>query len=209
MFVDENIVSLKGAFVLQKKTKLIAGIGALIVLLGGTGAIFLTGGASHKKPVATFIPPNARAQQPGQLLSLQKRERTVDSKHQGIYSHIPVTTKDGANKTISVKDQPVIFVSDWYPKILDQLKGIHLKSTPVLISVNPKKGETVGQGITSLEKYAQVDGLKVDVVALASNKPLQWMTGIPDTYIWQKGKVVEIPGILPTSDVSGWSTVLS
>ena len=194
---------------MQKKTKLIAGIGALVVLLGGTGAIFLTGGANHKKPVATIIPPNARAQQPGQLLNLQKRERTVDSKHQGLYSNIPVTTKDGVQKTISVKDQPVIFVSDWYPKILDQLKGIHPKTTPVLISVNPKKGESNKQAIASLEKYAQAEGLKVDVVALTSNKPQQWMTGIPDTYVWQKGKVVEIPGILPTSDVNSWSTVLS
>ena len=200
---------MKGAFVLQKKTKLITGIGALVILLGGTGAIFLTGGANHKKPVVASIPPNARAQQPGQLLSLQKRERAVDSKHQGLYSNIPVTTKDGAQKTISVKNQPVIFDSDWYPKILDQLKGAHLKTTPVLISVNPKKGETSEQGIISLEKYAQGDGLKVDVVALTSNKPQQWMTGIPDTYVWQKGKVVEIPGILPTSDVKGWSTALS
>lgn len=195
----------------NKKIRWVSTILVGLVVIGG-GLSFLS--MNHGTPQTTKTVVSEHHRSPthpitAQLISLSKRERTVPQVQEKQYDAIPVITLSGVHETVSVSNQPVVFVSEMDPTILQQFAGQKFKKEPVLIVAWPLPKQSLQQDLQSVEKEVKQLHLPMQVVELDASKFSTWMTGIPDTYVSVKGKVKEVPGVLPTDAVRSWAELFN
>ncbi|MCL6633548.1 MAG: hypothetical protein K6T63_13070 [Alicyclobacillus herbarius] len=206
---------------MRKETKIAALAGMAVLLLGGGTVLGFTASGSHKPAPA---PPQMKAQPTSSASStskspkpwpLKKRERILKSGSAKKYYAVPVRDLNGKSLTLSVKDHPIVFVSDWDTDILSQLSAQHNYANPPDVVVTwPQKGESLQTAGQKVQQVMKKLGLTEPVYTLVSSQTRQpanqWITGVPDTYVLNsKGQVVEIPGPLPQNQVKDWSQVFS
>lgn len=194
---------------MNHKMKVTSIVTALVLVVGGGFSVLAASrGTAHPTNNLTPQIPN-QTSSASHLLSLTQRERTLSSAKATKYHDIPVLTAKGAHSTVDVSKQPVVFVSDWDTTILNQFVGQKFKNEPTVVVTWPSTKETLQEALAKVMTDAKRLHLTNRVVALDSTKPMQWITGVPDTYVAVKGLVVEIPGPLPTNEVQTWSTVFN
>lgn len=196
----------------MKSKKLAVISGAVIILLAG--GIFTTISLSKKKPAAKSAAAGVTQKTPSKrngTLTLKQKERTVSQTVATKYFKIPCIDENGKKLNINVKDKPVMFVSGWDSLIIGQLhqdmQPIPKMPVFVVVQVGPQK--TSVREISDVKQILKKDGLDGTVVALDDKQqlPHQWITGDPDTYVWQENKLIEIPGPLLPNETSSWSKI--
>lgn len=210
----------------RKRFRLVSIITAAVVIIGGAASLVAV---SHPHvPAVTSSAPVTSSSTPStahvvasssstsgpsssvasvhHLISLAKRERTLSATEAKKYEAIPVLTLAGKQTTINAQRQPVVFVSEIDPSILQQLAGQSFAKEPVLIVTWPVGKQTIMQNAQFVEKEAKQLHLRSEVVALRG-KYTAWITGIPDTYVGHHGHLVEVPGILPANEIHSWATL--
>lgn len=195
---------------MNRKMKVMSMVTAFVLVVGG-GLSVLAASRGIVHPAKTNLTPQLpnRTSSAPHLLSLTQRERTLSSKQAGQYHAIPILTSKGTHTTLDVFKQPIVFVSDWDTTILNQFAGQKFKNEPTLVVTWPSTKETLQQELAKVMSDAKQLHLTNPIVALNSAKPMQWITGVPDTYMVVKGHVMEIPGPLPANEVQAWSKVFN
>ncbi len=196
---------------MQKKPLVIFSTGILLIV--GVGGILL-GFSDHQKHTSPSLSRSVASVQdhpPAKPLSLTQRAHSLQPSLSRKYFTVPVINATGKSMTLSVKDHPLVFVSDWDTSILSQLATIQPQQNPPDIIVTwPSLGESIQTSVRKVEMISKNLGLKNPIYSLISSKPHQWVTGLPDTYVLDsKGNVVEIPGPLPKNEVKDWAQVFS
>lgn len=195
---------------MNRKMKVASIVTALVLVVGGGFSVLAANrGTAHTTKAEPAPQVSNGSSSAPHLLSLAQRERTLSSKQAAKYHDIPVLTSQGAKTTLDVSKQPVVFVSDWDMTILNQFAGQKFKNKPILVVTWPSTKETLQQELAKVMSDAKQLHLTDPIVALDSTKPMQWITGVPDTYLAVKGHVMEIPGPLPANEVQAWSTVFN
>lgn len=196
---------------MDRKMKVTSIATALVLVVGGGFSVFAATSRGTTHPIATKLAPqvsNGTSSVP-HLLSLKQRERTLSSKQAAKYHDIPVLTSKGTHSTLDVSKHPVVFVSDWDTSILNQFAGQKFKNEPTIVVTWPSTKENLQEALAKVTSDAKQLHMTYPIVALDSTKPMQWITGVPDTYVTVKGKVTEIPGPLAPNEVQAWSTVFN
>lgn len=194
----------------KKKIRLVSTILAGLVVIGG-GLSLLSVNHGSPQTTKTVVGENHRVPATpitAQLISLSKRERTVSQGQEKKYNAIPVITLSGTRETVSVSNQPVVFVSAATPMILQQFAGQTFQKEPLLIVTWPLPTQSLEQDMQNVEKVCKQLHLHMQIVGLIA-KPQTWVTGIPDTYIEKEGKILEVPGILPLQALKSWKTLFN
>lgn len=176
-------------------------VGGALIGFAGHGREHLLTPSQSTKGVSKIAKP----------LSLTQRERVLQPAQEKQYFSVPVKNMAGKSETLSVKNHPLVFVSDWDTGLLTQLAASHvLQNPPDIIVTWPRPGESLQSATNKVATVLKQLGLTNPVYSVASLQPHQWVTGLPDTYVWDsKGAVVEIPGPLPTNEVQDWTQVFS
>jgi hypothetical protein len=202
---------------MRKQVKIAALSGVAVLVLGGGTVLGYAVSNSHKSasPQADIKTQSVSTNSHPQPWPLKKRERTLKTAQAKKYFAVPVKDLHGKSSTLSVKDHPIVFVSDWDTEILSQLSTQHNYANPPDIVVTwPQKGEslqTAGQKVQQVMKKLHLTEPVYTLSSSPSKQPTtQWITGVPDTYVLNsQGQVVEIPGPLPQYQVNDWSQVFS
>ncbi len=208
----------------RKRFRLVSIITAAVVIVGGAASLIavshphvpavtsstpVTSSSTPSTVVASSSPTSGSSSSVASahhLISLAKRERTLSASEAKKYEAIPVLTLAGKQTAINAQRQPVVFVSEIDPSILQQLAGQSFAKEPVLIVTWPVGKQTIMQNAQFVEKEAKQLHLRSEVVALRG-KYTAWITGIPDTYVGHHGHLVEVPGILPANEIHSWATL--
>ncbi|MCF8567418.1 hypothetical protein LLE49_22105 [Alicyclobacillus tolerans] len=191
---------------MNRKIRIASIFAALVVVVGVGISVF----AFPRHPViskATAHAVTSTKDAPLQPLSLSNRERTLSSKQAARYHAIPVINEAGKPTTLDVSKHPVVFVSTWDLTMLHQFVGQQFASDPTLAVAWPNPKQTLQEELKQVALEAKKLHLTNPIVALDAKNPRQWVTGIPDTYVWQKHHIVEIPGPLPPNEVHQWTQV--
>jgi hypothetical protein len=210
----------------RKRIQLVSIVTAAVVIIGGAASLVAVShphvpAVTSSTPIPSSSTPStahvvasssptsgssSSAASAHHLISLAKRERTLSAAEAKKYEAIPVLTLAGKQTVINAQRQPVVFVSEIDPSILQQFAGQSFAKEPVLIVTWPVGKQTIMQDAQFVKKEAKQLHLRSQVVALRG-KYTTWITGIPDTYVSHHGRLVEVPGILPANEIRSWSTL--
>lgn len=193
------------------KSRVFAVVGALVLVVGGGASLLLATNGHAQKTTTPQITPtqHVRSKVTPKLESLQQRERTIPSSKLKSFQKIPVLTQAGGHTTLDISQHPVVFTSDWDTTILKQLAGQKLKQAPVLIVTWPKSGETLQKEMQNVLQVEKNTHLSFKVYAMTTKLSHRFISGLPDSYVLNHGKLHEIPGILPTGSSSQWTQVFN
>jgi hypothetical protein len=137
--------------------------------------------------------------------------RTSLATNPPLYDQIHVQDAKGNPKVLSVKTTPLFFFSYWTgqaPLIQLKTEWNEFQTKPVLICTGWPKGTSIKDAVSKTDLLLKQVGLTNAEVDYFSQNPFgTYVSGLPDTYVWQSGHVYHVPGTLPSA--SDWLKVFN